>query len=42
MHNGATPKVFRNAVILRENMTEPEMVLWNYLKTKPLGYKFRR
>ena len=42
MHNGATPKVFRNAASLRENMTEPEKVLWEYLKTKPMGLKFRR
>jgi len=42
MHDGATPKVFRNAAKLRENMTEPEIRLWEYLKTKPQGYKFRR
>ena len=42
MHDGATPKVFKNAAKLRENMTEPEIKLWDYLKTKPLGYKFRR
>ncbi len=42
MHDGATPKVFRNAAKLRENMTEPEIKLWDYLKTKPLGFKFRR
>lgn len=42
MHDGATPKVYRNAARLRENMTEPEIKLWDYLKTKPLGYKFRR
>jgi len=42
MHDGATPKVFRNAANLRVNMTESEQILWNYLKTKPLGFKFRR
>ncbi|GGE02003.1 endonuclease domain-containing protein [Planktosalinus lacus] len=42
MHDGATPKVYRIAAKLRESMTEPEMKLWEYLKTKPLGYKFRR
>ncbi len=42
MHYGATPEVFRNAAKLRENMTDPERKLWEYLKTKPMGYKFRR
>ena len=42
MHDGATPKVYRNASKLREKMTEPEIKLWDYLKTNPLGYKFRR
>ncbi|TPV32988.1 endonuclease domain-containing protein [Paucihalobacter ruber] len=42
MHDGATPKVFRNAAKLRENMTEAEIRLWEYLKTKPQGFKFRR
>ena len=42
MHDGATPKVYRNAAKLRENMTEPEIKLWDYLKTKPMGFKFRR
>jgi very-short-patch-repair endonuclease len=42
MHDGATPQVFRNAASLRKNMTEPEIKLWEYLKTKPMGYKFRR
>jgi very-short-patch-repair endonuclease len=42
MHDGATPRVFKNAAKLRSNMTEPEIKLWEYLKTKPLGYKFRR
>ncbi|WP_340158963.1 endonuclease domain-containing protein [uncultured Maribacter sp.] len=42
MHHGATPSVFRNAANLRASMTETECILWNYLKTKPQGYKFRR
>ena len=42
MHNGAHPKVFKNAAKLRENMTEPEKKLWQYLRLKPLGFKFRR
>ncbi len=42
MHDSATPKVFRNAAKLRGNMTEAEKKLWEYLKTKPLGFKIRR
>ena len=42
MHDGATPKVFRNASKLRENMTETEKILWEYLKTKSSATKFRR
>jgi very-short-patch-repair endonuclease len=42
MHDGATPKVFKNAAKLRENMTEAEIRLWEYLRTKPQGFKFRR
>jgi hypothetical protein len=42
MHYGATPKVFRNAARLRKNMTDSEKKLWAYLKSKPMGYKFRR
>lgn len=42
MHDGATPSVFRNASKLREHMTEPEIKLWEYLKTKPKNFKFRR
>lgn len=42
MHDGATPKVFRNAARLRANMTEAETKLWDYLKTKPMNFKFRR
>ncbi|RLD29825.1 MAG: hypothetical protein DRI75_01975 [Bacteroidetes bacterium] len=42
MHDGATPKIFRNAAKLRFDMTEPEKLLWETLKTKPEGFKFRR
>jgi very-short-patch-repair endonuclease len=42
MHDGANSKVFRNAAKLREQMTESEIKLWTYLKTKPMGFKFRR
>ena len=42
MHDGATPNIFKNAVKLRQNMTEPELMLWEYLRTKPLQFKFRR
>ena len=42
MHDGATPSVFRNAARLRATMTETEIKLWEYLKSKPMGFKFRR
>jgi very-short-patch-repair endonuclease len=42
MHDGATSSVFRNAAKLRVSMTESELKLWEYLKIKPLGFKFRR
>ena len=42
MQDGATPKVFKNASKLRKDMTESELRLWEYLKTKPLQFKFRR
>jgi len=42
MHDGATSNIFKNAVKLRQNMTESELMLWEYLKTKPLQFKFRR
>jgi imidazole glycerol-phosphate synthase subunit HisF len=38
----AGPLIFANAKELRNNPTHAEMLLWGYLKTKPLGYKFRR
>lgn len=38
----ATPLIFERAHALRLNPTPAEAVLWNYLRTKPYGYKFRR
>lgn len=38
----ATQSVFVNAAALRSQMTPAEKVLWAYLKSKPMGYKFRR
>ncbi len=34
--------IFDNARQLRENPTHAELIMWSYLKQKPLGYKFRR
>lgn len=42
MHYGAKSRIFKNALKLRENMTEFEMVVWEYLRNRPLGFKFRR
>ena len=42
MHAGAKPEIFRFAQKLRCQMTQSEVVLWNFLKYKPLGFKFRR
>ena len=43
MSKGASAHIFRNAEKLRENMTEAELVLWEYLKQKKFhGLKFRR
>jgi len=42
MHNGARPGTFNNASKLREDMTEPEKILWENLRLKPEGCKFRR
>lgn len=38
----ATKPVFENATLLRKNMTPAEKELWNYLRPKPLGFKFRK
>lgn len=37
-----TKNARRNAKELRRNMTEPERLLWQRLKSQKLGYKFRR
>lgn len=42
MFYGAGSLIFERAKDLRNRMTEAEIVLWGYLKQKPLGYKFRR
>ena len=42
MHAGASPKIFQLAAKLRNNLTEPEKKLWEFLKHKPEGFKFRR
>lgn len=41
MHLKASPVVFKNAALLRNTMTKPEIMLWEYLRRKPFGYKFR-
>ena len=42
MFLGADNNIFENARLLREKQTNAEILLWSYLKQKPLGYKFRR
>ena len=42
MHQGAKSRLFKHALRLRENSTKSESVLWERLKNKQLGYKFRR
>lgn len=42
MFYGATPHIFETAGSLRRNMTNEEIIIWNYLKTKPMNLKFRR
>jgi very-short-patch-repair endonuclease len=42
MHNGAIQFLYQRARELRNNSTHAEMILWNFLKTKPFGIKFRR
>jgi imidazole glycerol-phosphate synthase subunit HisF len=42
MFYGASNLLFEKAKELRENMTHAELVLWEYLRQHPLGFKFRR
>lgn len=42
MHAGAKPELFRFAEELRANMTEAEKKVWEFLRLKPKGFKFRR
>ena len=42
MHAGAVKHLYQKARELRNNNTHAEILLWGYLKTKPLGFKFRR
>ena len=42
MHGGAAKPLYQMARELRNSATHAETILWSYLKTKPLGFKFRR
>jgi very-short-patch-repair endonuclease len=42
MHRGALRPLYQLARKNRNDQTHAERVLWGYLKTKPLGFKFRR
>jgi len=42
MHAGAIKPLYQRVREFRNNSTHAETILWGYLKTKPLGYKFRR
>ena len=42
MFLGADRLLFEKASKLRSQQTFAEEILWNYLRTKPLGFKFRR
>src|SRR5689334_17902847 len=42
MFYGANKLLFQKARELRKNMTQAELVLWEYLRQGPLGCKFRR
>jgi len=38
----ATPLIFQRARELRDDMTSAEIKLWEFLRSRPSGYKFRR
>lgn len=42
MFQGAYPLIFEFAKELRKGMTDAEMILWSYLKSGIMGFKFRR
>jgi len=43
MFKGASARIFKNAEVLRKNMTESELLLWERLRNKRFkGLKFRR
>jgi very-short-patch-repair endonuclease len=43
LHKGATPKIFENGRILKQNLTVAEFMLWEALRGRRLnGFKFRR
>ena len=42
MFLGADKLLFEKAATLRRQQTFAEEILWDYLRTKPLGFKFRR
>ena len=42
MFSGADNFLFGRASSLRKQQTYAEEILWNYLRTKPLCFKFRR
>ncbi|MGN6163632.1 MAG: endonuclease domain-containing protein [Flavisolibacter sp.] len=42
MFAGADQLLFQRARALRSQQTFAEELLWNYLRTKPCGFKFRR
>ncbi len=42
MFAGAGKFLFRRAAELRSQQTHAEELLWAYLRTKPVGFKFRR
>lgn len=42
MFSGSAKHLFEKAAELRRQQTFAEEILWNYLRTKPLCFKFRR
>ena len=42
MHQNASARLFKIASQLRNNPTPTEKILWEYLRNKKLGVKFRR